>query len=49
MANRNTRRNALRWSKQARRLVKATAAGDKPMSYVQAYSQARAGLLEPRL
>lgn len=40
--NRNSKRNALLWSKAARKRVKETADTDKPVTYIRAYADARA-------
>jgi len=42
--NRNSRANALQWSKAARKRVKDTADTDKPVTFIRAYADARAGL-----
>ena len=42
--NRNSRANNLQWRKAARKRVKETAETDKPVSFVRAYADARAGL-----
>jgi len=42
--NRNSRANDLQWRKAARKRVREAAETDKPVSFVRAYADARAGL-----